>query len=309
MKGRWKKLGLIFGPPKGLDWVVSHCQLPVADHIGKDIYRVYFASRDKRQYSHIGFVDINIKDPVHIINFSTSPLLSPGPVGCFDQHGVFPSSIVSFENKKYLYYIGWTQGIRQPLFYASIGLLMSEDAGKTFSRYWPSPIMARSQFDPCLVTSPHVFREGNIWRMTYVSGVRWEELPDRSLKSFYHIKYAESLDGIEWKREGKVVIDFVSPDETNIARSSVIREDGKYKMWYSYIKAPHFKYRIGYAESENFVEWIRMDLDSGINVSPNEFDDEVQAYPYIVKHDGKKYMFYNGNNFGKNGFGLAVWEE
>jgi predicted GH43/DUF377 family glycosyl hydrolase len=309
MQGKWKKLGLIFQPPKDLDWVVSHCQLPVADHIGGDIFRVYFAARDKRQYSHIGFVDVDIKDPASQRKISQKPVLSPGPVGFFDEHGVYPSSIVTVGNKKYLYYIGWNQGNRQPLFYASIGLAISEDGGETFTRYWPSPIMARSQFDPCLVTSPNVFRDGEIWRMTYVSGMRWEETPDGNLKSFYHIKYAESSDGIDWRREGKVAIDFASSDESNIARSAVIKEAGKYKMWYSYIKAPHFKYRIGYAESADCVNWIRKDQDSGIDVTPDGFDGEMQAYPCVVRHEGKKYMFYNGNNFGKNGFGLAVLEE
>lgn len=308
MQGKWKRLGLIFEPPKGLDWVVSHCQLPVADHKSGDIFRVYFAARDKRQYSHIGFVDVDIKNPTRIIDFSASPVLSPGPIGFFDQHGVFPSSIVTVGSKKYLYYIGWNQGNKQPLFYASIGLAISQDGGESFHRYSPAPIMARSQFDPCLVTSPHVFRDGEIWRMTYVSGVRWEEKSDGTLQSYYHIKYAESADGIDWHREGKVAIDFASLDESNIARSAVLYERGIYKMWYSYIRKPN-RYRIGYAESMDCVNWVRKDYNSGIECMPGQFDSEMQAYPCIIQHQDKKYMFYNGNNFGKAGFGLAEWED
>jgi hypothetical protein len=30
------------------------------------------------------------------------------------------------------------------------------------------------------------------------------------------------------------------------------------------------------------------------------------AYPYVYEYGGRKYMVYNGNGFGKSGFGFAV---
>jgi len=32
-------------------------------------------------------------------------------------------------------------------------------------------------------------------------------------------------------------------------------------------------------------------------------------YPYVFYHKEKRYMLYNGNGFGKTGFGLAVFSE
>ena len=29
------------------------------------------------------------------------------------------------------------------------------------------------------------------------------------------------------------------------------------------------------------------------------------AYPHVINHKGKKYMFYNGNDYGKEGVFLA----
>jgi predicted GH43/DUF377 family glycosyl hydrolase len=304
---RWEKKGLIYQPDKAISWMYSHCQLPVADCIGGDIYRVYFASRTLQQRSHIGFVEIDITNPSTIIKVSKEPVLKPGLIGCFDEHGVYPSSIVNFKGKKYLYYIGWNQGIKAPLFYASIGLATSEDNGKSFNRVHEAPIMARSNYDPCLVTSPHVYIEDGIWRMTYVSGVKWEEINGK-LKSFYHIKYAESKDGINWNREGIISVDFKNETETNIARSWVIKEDGIYKMWYSYALPPRL-YRIGYAESLDGKRFVRQDNLAGLDVSDGGFDSEMMCYPNIIIHKKKKYMFYNGNNFGQEGFGLAVTVE
>jgi len=263
---KWKKLGLIFNPNNRYDWMYSHAQLPVLDHIENNIFRVYFASRTKEQKSHIGYVEIDITQPKKILNISSEPILKPGPIGFFDEHGVYPSSILNVNEKKYLYYIGWNQGNKQPLFYAHIGLAISEDGGETFKKYSKAPIMGRSEYDPCLVTSPNVFIDDDgVWKMTYVSGIKWEEI-DEKLKSYYHIKYAESEDGINWKREGNIAIDFSDKTESNIARPSVIKENGIYKMWYSYIKN-NKPYKIGYAESKDSQNWIRKDKEVGITVN------------------------------------------
>ena len=30
------------------------------------------------------------------------------------------------------------------------------------------------------------------------------------------------------------------------------------------------------------------------------------TYPSVINHNNKYYMFFNGNDYGKNGFGVAV---
>jgi hypothetical protein len=270
-----------------------------------DICKVYFASRTADQVSHIGWVQFYINHPEKVVAESTSPVVSPGAIGHFDQWGVYPSSIITVYGKKYLYYIGWIRGVERPLFYASIGLAISEDGGETFHKYSTVPVMDRSIYDPCLVTSPNVIVEENRFRMTYVSGVKWERGQDDNLMSFYNIKCATSADGIAWKREGVTAVDF-RHREKNIARSSVLKEDGIYKMWFSYVNPDFNKYRIGYAESTDFQNWKRFDEQAGIDVSANSFDSEMICYPNVFLYKGEKYMVYNGNNFGEKGFGLAV---
>lgn len=300
----WIKKGLIFEANKQYDWLQSHAQLPVADIISEDLVRVYFAGRNSSSFSSIGYADLDVKNNFKVINVSEQPVLGPGKIGHFDEHGVFPASIVNYGSKKYLYFIGWNQGYKQPLFYSSIGVAVSEDNGQTFGKISDAPVMARGEFDPCLVTSPNVFIENGLWKMTYVSGVKWELEKDQ-LKSFYHIKYAESENGIDWKRDGTICIDFSDDKESNIARSAVIKENGIYKMWFCFVYGT-IKYRMGYAESNDCKTWIRKDAEAGITVSENGFDNEMICYPNIITIKGKKYMFYNGNNFGRDGFGLAV---
>jgi hypothetical protein len=36
------------------------------------------------------------------------------------------------------------------------------------------------------------------------------------------------------------------------------------------------------------------------------WDSEMIEYPFVFEHDGLRYMLYNGNGYGRSGFGLAV---
>ncbi len=283
----------------------SHCQLPVADHVQGDVYRVYFAARNEEQVSRIGWATVEVNDGVRLLEESAEPALEPGAIGTFDEHGVFPSCIVNLPDRKRLYYIGWNRGYRQPLFYAAIGLAESTDGGRTWAKHSPAPIMSRSEFDPCLVTSPHVMYYDGRYRMTYVSGTRWEELAGR-LISYYHVKYAESEDGVTWRRDGTVAIDFASPQETNVARSWVVDDGHALRMWFGYVRKGS-AYRIGYAESTDYLSWRREDSAAGITVADSGWDSEMICYPNVIIHGERYYMFYNGNRFGADGFGAAVW--
>ena len=124
----------------------------------------------------------------------------------------------------------------------------------------------------------------------------------------YNIKYAESTDGLIWKQDGLVCIDFKSRDETALARPCVLFENGIYRMWYSF-KDPAIGYRMGYAESFNGLDWERMDEQVGIDVSESGWDSEMIQYPYVFNHKGNKYMVYNGNGYGENGAGLAILDK
>lgn len=145
--------------------------------------------------------------------------------------------------------------------------------------------------------------DDSTWRMWYVSGVRWEQRTDGP-RHYYHVKYAESRDGISWRRTGHVCIDF-QPGEYAIARPCVLHENGLYRMWFA-VRGP--AYRIGYAESRDGLRWERRDAEAGIAPSAAGWDSEMIAYPYVFHQRGSTYMLYNGNDYGRTGIGLAVWE-
>ncbi len=299
---KWIKQGLIITPKNvNRSWMITHAMDPTVDHLHDDIFRIYFCGRNKRNQSLIGYADININDPFTILKTPKKPALGLGELGCFDDNGVTASWIINNNHKKYLYYIGWKPR-STTRFSLMTGLAISTDKGETFTRMSRSPILNLTDKEPfSILTAPCVFKQGNLWKMWYVSCVGWlnMDLPR------YNIKYAKSNDGFNWKQDGIVCIDFKSKEETALARPCVIFTDGLYKMWYSY-KTKTKTYRMGYAESQDGLKWKRLDSLVGIDVSKAGWDSEMIEYPYVFNHSGKKYMVYNGNGYGINGIGLAV---
>ncbi len=300
---KWKKKGLIIMPKKEDAWLMSHAMVPTVQKIGENVYRVYCSGRDDQNRSLIGYADIKAGETFGVVSVSKRPVLSPGELGCFDDNGVTPSWVVDWEGKQYLYYIGWKPRSTTRMSLVA-GLAVSNDGGKTYVRYSKAPILHRTNLEPLsILTGPCVLKEGGLWRMWYVSGVEWvnADLPR------YNIKYAESSDGIAWAQKGIVCIDFKSGDETALARPCVIKDRDVYRMWFSY-KTEITTYRIGYAESEDGIDWNRMDECAGIDVSESGWDSEMIAYSCVFENAGQWYMLYNGNGYGRSGIGLAVLE-
>lgn len=302
---KWKKIGLIIHPQNvNREWMITHAMDPTVDHLQGDIFRIYFCGRNSQNQSLIGYADIDINDPFTILKTPERPVLGMGQLGAFDDNGVTASWIINYQNVKYLYYIGWKPR-STTRFGLMTGLAISEDGGESFRRQSRAPILSLTDLEPfSILTAPCVLKEGDLWKMWYVSCVDWvhEDLPR------YNIKYAESDDGIEWRQPGTVCIDFLSEEETALARPCVLFENDKYRMWYSY-KDPAIGYRMGYAESPDGLHWERMDEQVGIDISESGWDSEMIQYPYVFNHKDKKYMLYNGNDYGKGGAGLAVLDE
>lgn len=295
----WVKRGCILSP-SGCGWMHSHAALPTVLSRHQGLVDVYYCSRDAQARSHIGRFTFDVATRAIPVSVSEAPLLSPGPLGAFDDSGVTPACIIRVGARLYLYYTGWMLGRTVPFYYA-IGLAISHDEGRTFRRMSRAPILDRNDTDPFLTASPVVLYEDNRWRMWYVSGVRWEQ-GVTGPRHYYHIKYAESDDGVHWRREGRICIDFANDREYAIARPSVVRDAKVYRMWF-----PHRgeSYRIGYAESADGLTWRRFDGPAGIDVSPEGWDSEMVTYPAVFDHMGSRYMLYNGNGYGRSGIGLA----
>jgi len=296
---QWTKLGRIFCPDNNYDWMRTHAAGPIAEHLHGDRFRIYFGCRDAGNRTSIGFVEVDITQPERILVLSDRPVVSPGAAGLFDDSGTSTGCLVAHGSARYLYYLGWNLGVTVP-WRNTIGLAISAGPDAPFEKYSPAPLLDRSSVDPFSISYPWVMHDDGRWRMWYGSNLSWgKEAADMA----HVIKYAESDDGIHWRRDGVVAIAAKSAEEYAIAKPCVLKEDRLYRMWYSHRGE---KYRIGYAESDDGIVWRRKDELVGIDVSADGWDSEAIQYAHVFRHRGALYMLYNGNGYGKTGFGLAV---
>jgi hypothetical protein len=300
----WRKLGRIAEPYTAFPWNRTHMSLPTVDVLGPGKVRVYFGGRDDLNRSQVGYVEFDPGDPHGTLRRGEQPVLTLGELGTFDDNGVMPCSVVHDGDDVLLYYVGWNPRSTVRFSFYS-GLAISRDGGESFQRYSRAPILERTDREPFVNASPMVIRDGDVWRMYYVSGEGWihHDLPK------YDIKYAESRDGRYWRRDGKVAIGFDRPGEHALARPCVIKDGEIYRMWFAKKGADASlgnNYRMGYAESEDGVNFARRDDLANFDVSPEGWDSEMVCYGFVFFYQGRRYMVYNGNNYGHGGFGLAV---
>jgi hypothetical protein len=317
---KWKKLGQIFDPtqhklPNDCKVFAQSPQALVFD----DFVRIYFSTRavDKRNnkyLSHIAFVDMqaNLRDIIRVSDKTVIPL---GGLGCFDEHGIFPINILRHGDAVYGYTSGWNRRVSVSVDTA-IGLAISHDDGLTFERIGPGPVLAASLQEPCLICDGFVKVVDGVFHMWYIFGTGWKRYaldvpPDRT----YKIGHAVSADGINWVKEEarQIISDRLGADESQ-ALPTVIAIDGRHHMFFCYRQSFDFRttndrgYRIGHAWSDDLTNWTREDDDFTLERSSGEWDSDMQCYPHVFEFAGKIYLLYNGNAFGRYGFGLALLE-
>lgn len=305
----WRKLGLVFATNGDRPWSQTHAQVPTA-LVMNDRIRIFYSTRDVSNRTSTSFFEVEASDPTRVVHIHDRPVLSPGSPGGFDDCGAMASAVIRDGSETLLYYVGWNVRNTVP-FHNSIGLTISRDDAVSFERVFAGPIIDRCVIDPYFCTTAHV-RRSDRWEMWYSSGTEWRQSECR-LESLYHIKYATSENGVEWRREGVVAIDFHSDMEGGLVRPSVVDADGGRRMWYSRRSWRDYRggvssYRIGYAESDDGLRWRRRDDAAGIDVSDTGWDSDMIEYPNAVWADGNLYLFYNGNGFGSSGIGVAIAE-
>lgn len=300
----WQKLGRVFDPACLADEGLTAALTPVAQVLDASagLVRVFYSPRDQDRRSQVRAFEFNVSAPGSVRHVSRSALLAPGKTGAFDDAGITLGSLVSADDRQFLFYTGWNLTVSVP-FNNSIGMAEYRDGG--FVRRGDGPVMTRTLHEPYSCSSPFVIYENGRFRMWYASMDRWQEEPG-GVRHFYNIKYCESADGTDWMRQGVVAIDYEDPGEYAFGRPFVLREGGGYKMWYAFRGDA---YRIGYAVSLDGVRWQRQDEQAGIDVSDSGWDSEMIEFPWVFDAAGQRYMLYNGNGFGRTGIGLAVWQE
>ncbi len=309
---RWRKLGRVFDPTNRAPWMQSHAQVPFAVVL-PDRLRVYVSTRGAREAdgqftSHSAWVDLDRSDPMQILAVADQPLIDLGGPGEFDQHGSMAGSVVRIGDRFRLYFCGWTRQQSVPYNWA-IGVAESVD-GKRFRKLGPGPLLGPTLVEPYLQACPIVQRDADgTWRMFYLSGLGWL-LDGPKPESVYRLMQATSRDGLTWQRDAQTIIPPLVEHECQTS-ATILHRDGRHHLFFSYRHGLGFRddsqrgYRIGYAVSDDLIHWTRDDRHAGLEPTPGAWDGRMVCYPHLCQVDDRTLLFYCGDGFGRDGFGVA----
>jgi hypothetical protein len=170
-----------------------------------------------------------------------------------------------------------------------------------------TPQLGCDEIDPISLSYPWVEPSVNGgFDMWYGSTKSWDA---GNGEMIHTINHAYSKDGHNWQRNG-LAIPYEKEKFQAFSRPTILRHETGYDMWFSFRSGSGEKYRIGYSHSKDGIAWpTGLIKDSGIDISPSGWDSEMIEYPYVFKHKERVYMLYNGNGFGKTGFGIAYLDQ
>jgi hypothetical protein len=298
--GRWQKLGRIFEPAGLHPKLATHAANPLAVPLGGDLFRIYYSGRDTQNRSSVGWVEYDLGKR-RLTEVRPDPVIEHGPPGSFFADGISVGNCYEAGGVTYMLFMGW-QAPADGHWRGDIGRLVVAPDGN-LALDGNSPLMGADAEDPISLSYPWVMRDGAGYRMWYGSTTSWDAGNGEML---HPIKEATSPDGHAWTRTGLAV-----PYQLGIAqafsRPTVLRLGDQYRMWFSYRGAPRPSYRIGSAASRDGEHWELTRDDADIDVSPEGWDSRMIEYPFCFTHRGEAWLLYNGDGYGRTGFGLAVW--
>jgi hypothetical protein len=296
-------MGRVFVPDGSVPWMHSHASNPFGIWLDDHRMRVFFSSRDARQRSHIASLILNLRNGLHVSDISPEPLLAPGAVGTFDDCGCSMGSAIVVDGRLWLYYLGWN--LRRPApWLNAVGLAIGTLEGDTFEKIARAPVLDRSRHDPYSLSYPYVLHDSQGWRMWYGSTLSWGE-DGQDMR--HAIKCAHSQDGIVWTAGSDTSVG-LQVGEIAVVRPQVLsRPGGGYVMWFCRRGLPDAPdYLIGHAESDDGVAWRRKDANARFKLASSDWDSDLACYPFVFTYAGHEYMLYNGNGYGRTGFGIAI---
>lgn len=300
----WEKLGLLYCPPGAgrHPKLLTHVANPLPVLLEGDVYRIFYSGRDINNRSSVGAVDINIVTR-QVLCEHYDPIFVHGQEGNFFADGVSIGNCYEVDGTRYMLFMGW-QNPASGHWRGDIGRLVVHP-DLTLELESQQPFLGSDNCDPISLSYPWVMQRANgEYDMWYGSTSSWDTGNGEMLHTLNH---ASSADGHRWARQG-LAVPYVIGEAQAFSRPTVIGSiETGLEMWFSYRSGAGESYRIGYAHSSDGHTWQLSLKNNCIDVSDDGWDAEMIEYPYVFIHKEQRYMLYNGNGYGKSGFGLAAW--
>jgi len=302
---------LLLTPPGSNPEWRSHAQGPTVLPVSDSLWRIYFSGRNGQNSSRVFAADFDPRT-MQIIEVYDKPVLTTCASGAFDEHGVGAGTAIREGRRVLLYYVGLRLSEDVP-YRIGIGLAVSEDDGLTFTRVHNTPIVGISRENPWGVSTPSVFRDGHSWAMWYSSFRAWR-LVDGKPEPVYDLRRAISEDGRVWCPDDFASLGYPLSTDGGLIRANFVESRNGVRLiasernWRDFRAGEGGGYHlILAAPTQGRTPWQR--VPETIRFDPSEpaqdWDSDMQCYPWLIRHEGRNILFYNGNDFGRHGFGVA----
>lgn len=307
----WRREGLVLTPPREHRWWLSHAQAPTILRLSDRHWRVYFGARAEGPQSRIMYADLDPVDEFRVLGISSEPVLEDGRTGAFDSHGMGPATALMVGSQVYLYYTGIVRRADVP-YQLAIGLAVSDDNGHSFRRVTDGPLLATGPHDPWFMSTPCVRQTSTGFEMWYSSGVGWHET-DGQMEPHYVLRHTRSDDGIFWDPNTRLAVGLEVGDR-GLGRSWVQQGGSGQHLWFCSRGGIRFRqpgksaYRLQEATlcQTQPDAMARQEVAFANPPSKGDWDEWMQAYPCVEPLGEDLVMLYNGNGFGRGGFGRAT---
>jgi hypothetical protein len=227
---------------------------------------------------------------------SNSPVISLGQTGSFDDMHLFAPCVIYQNGVHSMWYSGSRGEVGDRVF--NLGMATSTD-GVNFHKCDHNPVYTfgdgrHSILTPTVLRSPDgsVLREDGQLRMWFAS----TDFPTGN--GLHTLHATSSSDGNSWSPPSQPLLE-------DIYAPTIIREDGRYKMWY--IDVAEDPWYVRYGESGDGFAWDRS------NEPVLQLDQPWEAgrlfYPTVLKYQEHYFMWYGsylGQDRQKTALGFAV---
>lgn len=301
----WVRKGRICGKDSwDLEWHTRNTMFAFPHLLNNDRLRLYLTLCDSENRGRLGYVDVNPDNPSEIIDYSKEPLLDIGRTGYFDENGVVSTAILEDSGKIYIYYCGYQKQVNYP-YSVLAGVAISEDGGYSFSKMKETPLLERTDGEMFLRTGVGIYKFGDIYRLYYASGNDWISVKNKLVPK-YSFKYIDSNSPISFDGKSNALFPLEN-EEFGMTSPQIFACEGGYDMIYSLRTTDG--YGMGYAFSQDGINFIRNDKVMSFKRPVGAFDSEMVCYGKCYKHGERTYLFYSGNHYGMDGIGWAELKE
>lgn len=297
----WVRIGWI-DPPVGIgEWCSSHLSMPFCIAKNSNEFRVFFNSRDSDKRSHIGWVDFDLNSKnISKMNFGSLPIVSPGIPGEFDEHGVSGSYYEIESGLLRIWNFGWRRS--SGLAWTNAIGLVEKRNDKIDSISSNRLIMQSNDFEKYGAAYPYLISKGSLRYMFYGA---FDVYGIPSLNETYSFISKRALIGSDLAISSRVnMINHLSGQSAQ-SRPCIIKDGEGYRAWIS-VKGEGYVIRSAFSSDLSNWHWS----EDEFGLEPSGLNGEISevCYSHVVDVMNSRFMFYNGDGFGKTGIGIAKWQ-